>query len=294
MADQFKLDSELASQMPMQQAVPTQPSAGGGGLLDILGGLASGIGEIAAYRQAALGNPAPLQMMQEQRQQENLLKSLQQMSQGEAYGELAPAIQSALQIGGPKAAQKIALQAPAFKSVQEMLKNSTLDPEYKTAIQNAALVDPSRALDLYGRAVSLKETASRIKSTQEATSARQAKGLETKQQIKTQGEPGNLLRTAIDLGQIDPNSDTFAEDALGYLRDRGVKVPTSTDGQDAFMKQLLKSPRLPKQPDFITKLKTTLGFGQPAKAPTTPAQPVTKAAVKQGVRKFNPATGQLE
>jgi len=299
----------LTGQQPTPQP---QPQESGSGLLDVLSAIGSGLGtvggalgtglletlsrlpEVAAYRQAALGNAEPLKLIQEQKQQKQAMESLQ----GADFGELTPQIQQALKVGGPKAAQKIALQAPAFRSIQDMLKDSSLTPEYKKAIANAALIDPEKALDLYGRVVSLKETEARIRGTQEAVTGRQREALSRreaaaektvarKEQTKAQAEPGNLLRAAIDLKILDPADPEFSSKALGYLRDKGISLPSNPEAQDKFMEQLLKSPRLPKTPDFADRIKAFFGFGV-SKAAPVPTQAPT------GVRKFNPATGQLE
>lgn len=289
---------EVQALTGMQQAPTPQPQGGGGpGLLDVLGAIGSGLGtvggaigsgllqtlnalpEIAAYRQAALGNPEPLKLIQEQRQEKQAMESLSKAD----FGELTPQIQQALKVGGPKAAKKIALQVPAFKNIQELLKDSTLSPEYRKAVMNAALVDPEKALDLYGRLVSLKETETRMRSTQEAISGRTEKAAakreaaaaqkETlKEQRKAASEPGNVLRTAIDLKILDPNDPDFAEKAAGYLRDKGIKLPADPKAQDAFMEKLLKSPRLPQTPGFADRLRSFFGFGATQAQTTQPAQ----------------------
>lgn len=324
MARDFQSLLDLASQPPseevqaltgMQQSPAPQAEAGGGsGLLDVLSAIGSGLGsvggalgsgllqtlqalpEVAAYRQAALGNPEPLKLIQEQRQEKQAMESLSQQD----FGELTPQIQQALKVGGPKAAKKIALQAPSFKAIQDLLKDSSLQPEYKKAIMNAALIDPEKALTGYFSLVGLKETEARMRATQEAVSGRAEKAAtkreaaaaqkETaKEQRKAASEPGNVLRAAIDLKILDPNDPDFAEKAAGYLRDKGIRLPSDPKAQDAFMEKLLKSPRLPQTPGFADRLRSFFGFG--ATQAQSAQQPQTQAT---GVRKFNPATGQLE
>lgn len=210
-------------------------------LLDLLGGLSQGIQEVSAYRQAALGNPAPLQMMQEQRQQQNLLQNLQQMSQTGQFGEFTPQVMSALQTGGPRAAQKVAAQIPAFKSISDLVKKSSLNPSEKDAVLNAGLVDPNRALDLY-RSLAIIEKQQAGK--REAVARTEAKELRKEERLLKQTEaklPGNILAAELEKGTVDV---TDIPSVLGVLQARGVKIPGTAGEQQLWVKNLLANPSI--------------------------------------------------
>lgn len=210
-------------------------------LLDLLGGLSQGVQEVSAYRQAALGNPAPLQMLQEQQQQQNLLQNLQQMTQSGQFGEFTPKVMSALQMGGPKAAQKVAAQIPVFKSVSDLVKKSNLNPSNKEAVLNAGLIDPSRALDLYrSLAIIEKQQAGRsaIEAQKEARDIRKEERRLQKVESKL---PGNILASELEKGTVDV---TDIPSVLGVLQARGVKIPGTPGEQQLWVKNLLANPSI--------------------------------------------------
>lgn len=276
---QSLLDYAQAPVSPETQQLTGQQTGGGGqGLLDVLSAIGSGLGtvggaigsgllqtlqalpEVAAYRQAALGNAEPLRLMQTQRQ-----------------------------------------QAPAIQDFKNALKESSLKPEYQKALSTIASFSPNAAAEAYRSFVIAQETGARTEKTQEAITGRQKEALTQrealtekrqlrKEQLKTEAEPGNLLRAAIDLKILNPEDPDFATKALGYLTDRGIRLPANPEAQDKFIKQLLKSPRLPQTPDFIEQVKAFFGFS----APQAQVQPTQPTQAPTGVRKFNPATGQLE
>lgn len=113
-------------------------------LLDLLGGLSQGIQEVAAFRQAALGNPQAVQMLQEQKRQQNLLGQLQQMSQQEMSGPFGETLKRQLQFGDIQGAQKTLINLPRYKELQTTLENPKLGlaPETKSAIASLSALDP--------------------------------------------------------------------------------------------------------------------------------------------------------
>jgi len=255
----------------MQQLTGQQPGGGGQGLLDVLSAIGSGLGAVGK----TIGS--------------GLLQTLQALPEVAAYRQAA--------LGQPEAL-KILKGQPAIQDFRNALKESSLKPEYQKTLSTIASFNPNAAAEAYRSLVIAQETEARTQKAQEAITGRQRealsrreataeKTLARKEQTKAQAEPGNLLRTAIDLKILDPNDPEFSSKALGYLRDRGISLPSNPEAQDKFMEQLLKSPRLPKTPEFADQIKAFFGFGTPQKQ----AQP---AQAPTGVRKFNPATGQLE
>lgn len=290
---QMMLDSELPGPQPMQQ----QQGGGGQGLLDVLGAIGSGVGtgllgvlqaipEVAAYRQAALGNAEPLKMMQEQKQQKQLTQQLEQMASSGEFGEFGSKIQTALKTGGPKAAQKVAAQIPAFKSISDLVKKSNLSTSEKEAVLNAGLVDPNRALDLYRSLAIIEKQQVGRQAVESAKEQRELRREERKIQKAEAKLPGAILASEIEKGTVDL---TDIPSVLGLLQAKGVKIPGSPAEQQLWVKNLLANPNLKKyvkveeKPGLIqSMLNFFKGTSQPAAQPAQPvqqpAQPATAAA----------------
>lgn len=261
-------------------------------LLDLLSGLSTGIQEVAAFRQAALGNPAPVQMMQEQKRQQNLLNQLQSMSQQEMQGPYGQTLQRQLQFGDLEGAQKTLINLPKYKQAQDVLKNPKLglSPEELDSLNVFASVDPEGAIKLGQRLVAESKVTKRQIEVNKAQEARTMAREERAAQRAESKTAGAVITAAINAGELTPDN---AEEVLpSLLRRKGVRLPATESEREAFIKDLLVDPTLKLAPKSTwDKIKSKIGgvFGS---APKTPATEKSKSVV--GVRKFNPATGQLE
>lgn len=254
--EDFKLESELPGPQPV-----TGPQTGGGaqGLLDVLGAIGSGLGsvggaigsgllqtlqalpEVAAYRQAALGQPEALRMLQEQRQQQQQVQQLQQMATGGEFGEYGGRIQDALKTGGVKAAQKVAAQIPAFKSISDLVKKSNLSSSDREAILSAGLVDPNRALDLYRSLSIIEKQTAKQQAVESAKEQRELRREERQVARVEKRLPGNILASEFEKGALSP---TDVPAIIGALQAKGVRIPGTAGEQQIWVRNLLATPAL--------------------------------------------------
>lgn len=288
---QMPLDSELPGPQPA-----TGPQTGGGaqGLLDVLGAIGSGLGtvggtlgtgllqtlqalpEIAAYRQAALGNPEPLKLMQEQRRQQNLLNQLNSMVQQPEVAPYKEAVQQRLKLGDIEGAQKLVTDLPRQTKFQEMIMSSpSLTDEQKAGIISQGQINLSEALGQYNRILGEQRKELSLQRLKSADEERQAKRL-AEQELKAKN-PLNILSTAVEEGVL--NKDSTQEEITGVLLSRQARLPANDTQRKTQIKQLLESPQLKTLfPNAnLSWWEKIFGTSEKAAATTTPtAQPATK------------------
>lgn len=215
-------------------------------LLDFLGGLSQGIQEVAAFRQAALGNPQAVQMLQEQRRQQNLLNQLQTMSQQEMAGPFGETLKRQLQFGDVAGAQKTLINLPRYKEIQTTLENPQLGlaPETRSAIASLSALDPelgAKALqqNLYQTEVGKRREREIEKTFQQRTA------LEEKKTARREASlPGSIVATAIENKEVDP---TDVPSIVGLLQAANVpNFPTNENEARIYVSRILNSPRIKK------------------------------------------------
>lgn len=258
------------------------------GLLDTLSNFLS---DVSASRQAALGNVAPLENLQAQKRQENLLTQLQSLAKDEMTGPFGQTLQRQLQFGDVQGAQKTLLNLPKYKQAQDIFKNPKLglDPTEQESLGLFASVDPDTALKLGAQLKVSRATGERrmqyLTKEEELKQAREARA-ELRKESKT---PGAIIASAMLSGALTADN---AEQALpGLLRRGGVKVPTKADERQVFLQDLLTDPTLKLVPEDKKRgIFERLFSGPKAPAATAPVAPQQPSAIKR----FNPQTGLLE
>jgi hypothetical protein len=313
MANGFTLDSEQLQQSPQQQQLaaqqPTPAQGQGGNLLSFLGnlgtGLLRGIEAAGASYAATQGRPQMLEAIQARKQQENLIQQLQSISKQEMEGPFGGALSQALNMGDLQGAQKIVSNIPKFRELEKTLPALDLSEAERQSVKAIGALDPQIALDLTKRILGEKAVLGRQKevvaTTEAAKTAREERKL-ARQEAKL---PGTVIAKALREGTV------MADDLpgiVGVLQSSGVKLPTNENEARLFASRILESPEIkkliPKKDErgFFKRLTNFFSAPQaPAAAPMAPAAPaaptMTAPATPQlpgAVRKFNPATGQLE
>lgn len=302
---QSLLDYAQAPVSPETQQLTGQQTGGGGqGLLDVLSAIGSGLGtvggalgsgllqtlqalpEVAAYRQAALGQPEALKTLQEEKKQTKLAGSLTGYLSKPEYSTFAPEIGVAIESGDKRQMAKLALELPKRKKFLDTIQTAPVTDEQKEVLKGLASYDPdvaASALKEMVRVTNLESSKERLQLLKQRGQAEQkAKDLAAKEQRL----PENIVLNAFSSNQLDPADPKLEERIAGLLE--GQKIPVKKDT----VKNLMASPSIQKlipegQLDAILR---RLGIKR-ATPKTTTQQPAQTPA---GVRKFNPATGQLE
>lgn len=246
-------------------------------LLDFLGGLSQGVQEIAAYRQAALGNPAPVQMMQEQQQRKNLLNQLQSMSQQEMEGPFGQTLQRQLQFGDISGAQKTLINLPQYKQFEASLEDPSLglSESQKKAAKTLGALDPGSAQEYLKTALRLSGEEQKQTRVMEKTFA-QRQALEEKKMQRLEAKlPGNLVAKAIEDGQVQPDD---IQGIVGLLQASGVRLPENENDARIFASRILSSPKvkklIPQQEQKTWGQRFKGFFTKPAQQQTAPVSPM--------------------
>lgn len=238
----FLFESELPGPQPTSQA---STGAGGGGLLDFLGGIISAIPYFSAGLQAAQGKPEYSQMLRERERQQNLFDQLQQMSQQEMEGPFGETLKRQLQFGDVQGAQKTLANIPRYKQVQSLAQDPKLglSPEDQAAIQSISAVDPQIGLDLVKRYTGEKAVAGRQRGVLEETFKRR-EALEEKKMARQEAKlPGNVVARAIESGEVTADD---LPGIVGVLQASGVKLPANESEARIFASRILNSPKIKK------------------------------------------------
>lgn len=224
-------------------------------LLDLLGGLSQGVQEIAAFRQAALGNPAPVQMLQEQRQRQNLLNQLTSMIQQPEIAPYKNEIQQRLSFGDIEGAQKLASDLPRQAKFQGMIMSSpSLTDEQKTGIIAQSGINLSSALAQYNKmleeqrqqkskfAFETTKEQSRLQREERRNAEQLAKEERKRKEDELRQQPLNILTTAVSEGVL--NADSTQEEIAGVLMANKAKLSANEKQRAAQVKELLNNPQL--------------------------------------------------
>lgn len=264
------------------------------GLLGFLGnlgqGLLEGIGKTGAAYAASQGQPALLQMIQEQERQQNLLNNLKQMSQQELEGPFGQTIQRQLQFGDVAGAQKTLANLPMYKQAQEVFKNPKLglDPAEQESLQLFASISPEAAVKL-GTQLKARKAVTEGQ-LQVSTKAEEQRIAREKRQMEREKAktPGAVISSAILSGSLTPEN---ADKALpGLLRRSGINVPTKPDERQIFLQDILSDPTLQLVPQQQKQGIFERLFSAKPNAPTAqPAAPTQPTAPAQGKRLYSPS-----
>lgn len=220
------------------------------GLLGFLGnlgqGLLEGVAATGAGYAASQGSPAMLEMLQQQKQRQNLLNQLQSMSQGEMQGPFGETLKRQLQFGDVQGAQKTLINLPRYKEIQNTLQNPQLGlaPETQSAMASLSALDPelgAKALKEYiGQAEIGKRREREISKMYKERAA-----LETQKTARREASlPGNIVATAIENQEVDP---TDVPSIVGLLQAANVpNFPTNENEARIYVSRILNSPRVKK------------------------------------------------
>jgi hypothetical protein len=263
------------------------------GLLDTLSGFLS---EVAASRQAALGNAAPLQALQEQQKQQNLLDQLQAVSQNDLQGPFGQTLQKQLQFGDLEGAKKTLINLPKYKQAQDVLKNPKLglSPEDLDSLNVFASVDPEGAIKLGERLVAESKVTKRqidVNKAQEVRTMAREERAAKRAESKTAGA---VITTAINAGELTPDN---AEEVLpSLLRRKGVRLPATESERVAFINDLLADPTLKLAPKSTWQKIQSKISGMFGSAPETPApaQAPVQAQPTAGTIKIKAPSGAVK
>lgn len=240
-SDNIMFESELPGPQPSQA-----PQTGGGsqGLLDVLSALGSGVGtgllgvlqalpEVAAYRQAALGNVEPLQQIQKQKQQKKFLEQVKTPT----FDPYRDQLQQLIEVGDIAGAQKLASEIPQRTAFEKtVLANPNLSDDQKTTIISQGRLNISEGFK------ALNEELRSQKQEQIRIRAEQRKETRQKEEEQRKRNPLNILTEAVDDGVL--GSDSTQEEITGVLLSRQAKLPANAKQRETQIKQLLESPQL--------------------------------------------------
>lgn len=292
---QMPLDSEL----PGPQLAPG-PQTGGGaqGLLDVLGSIGSGIGtgllgvlqaipEVAAYRQAALGQPEALKAIQEERKQTKLAGSLTDYLNKPEFSQFAPEISAVVQSGDKRQMAKLAIELPRRKKFQESINAAPITSEQKDFVRSLASYDlesADKTLREMTRVTGLESSKERLQTLKQQSKVESDLA---KLKQKEAALPENVVLAAIESGQLDPNDPKLDERIAGLLEGRKIAVKKDT------VKNIIANPkiqRLVPDQNILTQLFNKLGIrskpvamAAPAAAPAQPKMPAV-GEVRNGFR----------
>jgi hypothetical protein len=275
----------------------------GQGLLDVIGAVTSPIAPIleqipkaSAYYQAGMGNVAPLQLMQQQQQQDLMQQLVQQQLQGVQQDQVSPQIQMALQTKDYGTASKlISQQQQRDKFTSSIEKDKLLTPEHKQLLFDAlgSGVDVKSAADLRAR-LTLGSEAVKRKLEEQARKPEEAGKITTAQMQAKQAlevTPEKIIDT-LKVNQPNLNPEDLKTAAYGEMLNK--KLFMGKDGKKNFEKfwegqQVIGN--VPKTPGFLEKFMGMIGGKQ--EQPAQPSQPAQKPAQQpQGQILVSPSTGR--
>lgn len=270
----------------------------GQGLLDVLNAITSPVAPIlqqlpkinAAY-QASIGNPIPMQMMQQQQQQDLMKQLVQQQLQGVQQDQINPQIQMAVQTKDYGTASKlISQQQQRDKFTSSIQKDKLLTPEHKQLLFDAlgSGVDVKSAADLRARLTLGSEAVKRkleeqTKKPEEAAKITTAQ-LQAKQALEITPEK---VIAGLQASKPDLSPEDLKKAAYGEMLNK--KLFTGDKGKKDFEKfwegqQIVGN--VPKTPGFLEKFMGMIGAGQPPQPQQKPAQQ------PQGQILVSPSTGR--
>lgn len=297
--------------MPLLEDITKAGRGVGQGLLDVLGAITSPampileqIPQIAAQYQAYQGNPAALQMMQQQKASQDLMQQLAQM-QTQPTSEkpqiaapqiqMTPRLQSAIKSGNTEAFNKEVERQQGKGSLEVQIRsNKLLDENEKSMLigqlgSNIPTTEVAKQMTSLITSKSRQQTALSRKQEERQYQQKQAdikeqKKLEIEQRKKAEAEaklPGNILAAGLESGEISTDNPAAM---IGYLLDKGAKLPQKPGEQRKFLNDLLNAPRMQQYikqqpPGFLESLSNAI-FGSKSTATTAPA--TTTMPTQQG------------
>jgi hypothetical protein len=289
--------------MPLLEDITQAGRGVGQGLLDVLNTITSPvmpvleqIPQIAAQYQALQGNPAVLQMMQQQQQQDLMKQLVQQQMQGIQQDQINPQIQTALATKDYSTASKLlSQQQQRDKFVNSIQKDSLLTPQHKQILLDSLSsgVDVKSAADLRARLTLGSEAVKRkleeqTKKPEEAAKITTAQ-LQAKQALEITPEK---IVDILKVNQPSLNPEDLKKAAYGEMVNK--KLFTGDKGKKDFERfwegqQIVGN--VPKTPGFLDKFMGMLGAGQsqPQQQPKQQQQPVQQPQVQVLI---SPSTGR--
>lgn len=289
--------------MPLLEDITQAGRGVGQGLLDVLGAITSPVApileqipQIAAQYQALQGNPAALQLMQQQQQQDLMKQLVQQQLQGVQQDQVNPQIQMALQTKDYGTASKlISQQQQRDKFTSSIEKDKLLTPEHKQLLFDAlgSGVDVKSAADLRAR-LTLGSEAVKRKLEEEAKKPGQAAAVTTattqaKQALEMTPEK---IVDILKVNQPSLNPEDLKKAAYGEMLNK--KLFTGDKGKKDFEKfwegqQIIGN--VPKTPGFLEKFMGMVSGKQ--EQPVQQAQPAQKPTQQpQSQILVSPSTGR--
>lgn len=286
--------------MPLLEDITQAGRGVGQGLLDVLGAITSPVApileqipQIAAQYQALQGNPAALQLMQQQQQQDLMKQLVQQQLQGVQQDQVSPQIQMAVQTKDYGTASKlISQQQQRDKFTSSIQKDKLLTPEHKQLLFDAlgSGVDVKSAADLRARLTLGSEAVKRkleeqTKKPEEAAKITTAQ-LQAKQALEITPEK---VIAGLQASKPDLSPEDLKKAAYGEMLNK--KLFTGDKGKKDFEKfwegqQIVGN--VPKTPGFLERFMGMIGAGQPPQP-----QPQQKPAQQpQGQILVSPSTGR--
>lgn len=263
------------------------------GLLDLLGSLASGLGEIGAYRQAALGNVEPLRFLQEQRQKQNLLNQLSTMAQQPDIAPYQGAIQQRLQLGDIAGAQKLVTDLPRQNQFQKMvMDNPNLTDAQKSGIISQGQINLSEGFKALNNELSAQKREKFTQSKEERALQRQLEKEQRMQETEQlKRNPEVILEQAIKDGVLD--SKSTQEEIQGVLSARGASLPANEKQRSIKVKEILNNPKLK-----LSFPNANLSWWEKILGPSEPktVAPAIQPAAQTGIKtmKLKSASGQVK
>lgn len=290
----------------------------GQGLLDVLNAITSPVAPIlqqlpkinAAY-QASIGNPIPMQMMQQQQQRDLMQQLMSQQLQARQPQsqktempqiQMTPELQSAFASGDRDLFNKEIKRQESRSNMEMTIRaNKRLQPEERQSLlgQLESNVPPTDV----GRQMTELMKTRRVEERMLGKEKRQEERLLSREERKKQEQeakmPGNILADGLSSGEISVDNPV---EIIGYLSDKGVKIPGKPGEQQVFIKNLLSAPRFKQyqkqqEPGFIARLGSSLLnlFTPTSGQQQTPTAPQTTPATAQPkVRRFVPGKGLVD
>jgi len=267
----------------------------GQGLMDVIGAVTSPVApileqipKIAAQYEAYRGNAVPLQLMQQQKNQDLMGQLLQQQMGGVSPTEINPQLQMAIATKDYGTASKLLnQQQQRDKFMSSVDKDKMLTPEHKQLLTDAlnSGVDVKSAADLRAR-LTLGSEAVKRKIEEEAKKPSQAAAVTTAQMQAKQALEVTPEKIVQQLQAQNPNlsPEELKKVAYGQMVQR--KLFADKEGKAKFDKfwegqQILGS--VPKTQGFWEKYITPLFSDNKVAQPTAPQQPIqsTKQPAQQ-------------
>lgn len=274
----------------------------GQGLMDVIGAVTSPVApileqipKIAAQYQALQGNPAALQLQQQQQNQNLMQQLVNQQMAGTSTDQVNPQIQMAIATKDYSTASKLlSQQQQRDKFMSSVEKDRMLTPEHKQLLTDAlnSGVDVRSAADLRAR-LTLGSEAVKRKVEEEAKKPSQAAAVTTAQLQAKQALEVTPEKIVQAVQAENPNLSVEDLKKVAYSKMLERKLFSDKEGKtkfDRFWEGQQIVGNVPKAPGFLEKIQNLFSPKQEQQAPqqTKPAQ----QAQPQGQVLVSPSTGR--